>query len=588
VLTPPIPLFLPLLVAGILLALRGLPRWIATGLSILTSLFVAGVAVSLAGYTRDEPIIVYHFGPSVPGFSLVIDTASAILVLIAAVMTAAALCFSSRYFENTGARYDSLLLIFLAGASGFSLTGDLLSMMFFSAMMSGAAYFLSRYRSDEQDALGLRNFLVTDIAGLTLMLAGVMLLYSRAGSFNFAQIGRALDAHSDTLVALAFALLVCGFFVKAAIAPFHYWLPGANAVAPAPVSALMSGLMVELGLYAVVRTYWTMFSGPFGSHEHEVRNLLGAFGALTAVVGAAMCYAQRDLKRLLSFATISHMGILLLGVALLSRQALAGVTIYVMGHATIKGGLFLCSGIVLYRTATLDEIELGARHRCLPWISGLLIAGAAGLAGAPPFGTFWGEMMIGGAAHALRAIWIEVIAFLAGAATAGAIFRFAARACFAWGPKAEPRISDRKVAQLGHSSTPAAMYIPAASLILLGLLSGFAPRLTGAAEAVAIHIEDREAYAQRVLDQLTPYPPTVGDQPALPGDYTRGLLTLTAAIVLAGTTLWSRSVRRVAGLRSFVRVLRAAHGGLVMHSLTWLIVGAAAFGAAAVVWLRTS
>src|SRR5581483_10844621 len=162
--------------------------------------------------------------------------------------------------------------------------------------------------------------------------------------------------------------------------------------------------------------------------------------------------------------------ILLLGVALLTPQALGGVAIYVMGHAMIKGGLFLAAGIVLHRTATLDEIDLWARQRRLPGVALLLIAGAAGLAGLPPFGTFWGEMMIGGAAQERGAEWIEAVAFIVAAVTAAAVLRFTARGLFGWGvpPRgsAQPgaKIEERPDTFGGHSHTPAAMSIPAAAL----------------------------------------------------------------------------------------------------------------------------
>jgi multicomponent Na+:H+ antiporter subunit D len=563
-------------------------RFAAT-LGVLTSLVVAWIAASMLTYAREEPILVYRFiGAANPGFAFVVDGASAPLVLLASLLTAAALAFSTAYLEDAaGPRYCGLMLVFLAAACGFSLTAGLLTLLIFGQIMSAAALRLSRYSPEEPAPLGVRNFAVTDAAGAGLILVGIVLLWMRTGALNFAEIGRALDGRSDWLVAAAFALLVCGFLVKAAIAPFHFWLPGVAASAPAPVAALICGLMVELGIYAVARIYWTVFSGPLAPHQSELRDILAVFGAVTALAGATLCYSQRDLKRLLGFATVSHMGIQLLGVALLTREALAGVAIYIVGHAAIKGGLFLAAGIVLYRAGDLDESELAARHRLLPGIAVLLLAGAAGLAGAPPFGTFWGEMMIGGAAHALRNQWVEWIVFLTGAATAGAIFRFTFRAFFGWGPHGHGQSSDRRVTPMRRIHTPAVMEISSTALILLGLIAGLAPRLTGAAETVAIYFQNRGAYASRVLDELVPYPPTVGDQPALPGDYSRGLGTLAAAIALAGATLWSRSVRHVAGLRSAVRVLKAAHEGLVLHSVTWLMVGAAAFSIAALVFLRT-
>lgn len=585
-LTPSIPLVLPLLVAAILAVFRRhLTAVFAGRVAIATALAVAAATLTLVNDTRDEAILVLR--PGGAGFAFVVDTASALLVLLGAILVAVAIAFSTRYVEEASPPFYALLLIFLAAAAGFCFTGDLVTLLIFGETMSATARRLIPFHPDEHDHLAARNFAVSDAAGAILFFAGACLLWARTGSLNFAQIGRALGPSSDALVATAFALLICGLLVKTAIAPFHFWLPGVTAAAPAPVAALIGAVMLDLGLYAVARIYWTVFSGPLAAHENDLRAILAAFGALTALAGAALCYSQRDLKRLLAFATISHMGIQMLGVALLTRQALAGVVIYVLGFAAIKSGLFLAAGIVLYRAGTLDEVELAARHRLLPGIAALLLAGAAGLAGAPPFGTFWGELMIGGSAHAMGYSWIDWTVFLSGAATAGAIFRFTARAFFGWGPKAHAQLSDRRAAEMARSHTPVIMAATATVLILIGLLAGLAPGLTGSAESVAIYFQDREAYARRVIDGLAPYPPTVGDQPALPGDYTRGLGTLGLALALAGSTLWSRSVRRVAGLRSAVRVLKAAHNGLVIHSVGWVIAGAAAFSAAALLFLRT-
>jgi multicomponent Na+:H+ antiporter subunit D len=599
VLTPPIPVVLPLLMAALLAALHRMPRPLAFLLSILTMLTVGAVAVALLNYSREEPLIVYWFGGwtprhgAAPGIGFAIDTAGAMLVLLTSVLATAALIFSSRYFDTVGTLYHSLLLIFVAAMNGFALTGDLFNLFVFFELMSVAAYALCGYKSEEPGPLqGALNFAVTNTVGAFLVLTGIALLYSRAGALNMAQIGRALDGRADTLVVVAFALIACGFSVKAAIVPFHFWLADAHAVAPAPVCALFSGVMVELGLYAIVRVYWTIFSGALAPHEAEVRTLLATFGGLTAVTGALMCYAQRHLKRLLAFSTISHMGILLLGVALLTPQALAGVELYVVGHAFLKGALFLAAGILLHRTATLDEIQLARHPRCLYVPAGLMIAGAAGLAGAPPFGTFWGEMMIGGAAQGLRNEWVEWIAFGASAATAGALFRFAARAFFGWGPATEligepgSKIKERPDTHTGHRHTPAAMWVPAVGLMVLGLVAGLAPRLTGAALSAAIHLEDRAGNASRVLDHMAPYPPAVGDQPLMAGDVARGAGCLAAALALAWLTLRSRAIFPAGKLRPAVRWLRDLHSGIIPDYVTWVMVGTAAFGAAAVLWLR--
>jgi multicomponent Na+:H+ antiporter subunit D len=597
VLTPPIPVVLPLVMAALLAALHRMPRPLAFLLSILTTVAVGCVAVALLNYTREEPLIVYWFGGwspragMAPGIGFAIDTAGAMLVLIGSVLATASLLFSSKYFDTVGTLFHSLILIFVAAMNGFALTGDLFNLFVFFELMSAAAYALCGYKSEEPGPLqGALNFAVTNTVGAFLVLTGIALLYSRTGALNLAQIGRALNGPPDALVTTAFALIVCGFCVKGAIVPFHFWLADAHAVAPAPVCVLFSGIMVELGLYAVVRVYWTIFSGPFAGRESQVRLLLATLGALTAITGALMCYAQRHLKRLLAFSTISHMGVLMLGVALLTPEALAGVEIYVVGHAMLKGGLFLAAGILLHRTATVDEIELSRHPRRLWFAAALLVAGAAGLAGAPPFGTFWGEMMVGGAAPGMRNEWIEWITFLASAATAGALFRFTARAVFGWGLAADAvggpgsKIKERPDTKGGHRHTPAAMWVPAAALTLLGIVVGLTPGLTGAALSSAIHMQDRASYAARMLDHLAPYPPSVGDQPLMAGDMLRGLGTLAAALALAALTLKSRSFSTRRWARA-IRWLRDLHTGIIPDYVTWVMVGTAAFGAAAALLL---
>jgi len=590
--------------AALLAALnRVLPRWLASLIAIATSVAVGCVAVATVVFNGDNSIVVYWFGGWTPrngtalGIGFVIDHTGAMLVLLASVLMTAALVFSTRYFDTVGTLYHALMMVFLAAIDGFSQTGDLFNLFVFFELMSVAAYVLCGYKSEEPGPLaGALNFAVTNTVGAFLVLTGIALLYGRTGALNMAQIGRALDGRADVLVVCAFTFLVCGFLVKAAIVPFHFWLADAHAVAPAPVCVLFSGIMVELGLYAAVRIYWAVFSGALEAHQNELRNLLAGFGAVTAAAGAVMCYAQRHLKRLLAFSTISHMGILLLGVATLTSEGLAGAGVYAMGHAMVKGGLFLAAGILLHRTGTVDEIELVSRRHHLRWTGGLFILGAAGLAGLPPFATFWGDMMMSGAADRLGYGWIEWLTFAAAAVTAGAVFRFAGRACFGWGPRAEEfrqpgsKIQERPDTIAGHRHTPAAMSVSAAVLLVMGLLAGLAPRLTGGALAAAIHIQDRVGYAQRVLEMLTPYAPVVGEQSALPGDLLRGIGTLVAAVVLAAVTLGSRRVRKAAGrthwLRVCVKGLRDLHSGIIPDYVTWLLVGVGVFGVSAAMWLK--
>ena len=160
----------------------------------------------------------------------------------------------------------------MAAMCGFSYAADLFNLFVFFELMSVSAFALCGLKTLEPAPLqGAYNFAVVNTVGAFMVVIGIALLYARTGALNFAQIGRSLGTHADALVLLAFLMIAVGYMVKAAIVPFHFWLVDAHAVAPTPVCVLFSGVMVELGIYAVVRVYWTIFHGTLAMHAHELR-----------------------------------------------------------------------------------------------------------------------------------------------------------------------------------------------------------------------------------------------------------------------------------------------------------------------------
>src|SRR3954451_104471 len=368
------------------------------------------------------------------GITFAVDGVGAGLALFCAVLFVMAFAFSWRYFAVVGPLYHTLMLLMLAAAVGFSYSGDLFNVFVFFELLSVTAYALTAYDIEEDAPLqGTLNFAVSNSVGAFLALTGIGLLYARTGALNLAQVGEALAGRApDALVVGAFTLIAAGVFVKAAVVPFHFWLADGYAVAPTPVCLLLSAAVSELGLYALARVYWTVFSGILD--DSPVRVILLVVGVSTALLGAVMCFAQRHLKRMLAFATVSHVGLFLVGLALLTAGGLAGVTLFVVADGMVKASLFVGAGVLAHRFGTVDELDLRGAGRELPLTAVLWMVGGLAIASLPPFGPFLGKALIEAAATEEGFAWVTAVFVAASLLTGAAVLRAGARIFLGWGP----------------------------------------------------------------------------------------------------------------------------------------------------------
>jgi multicomponent Na+:H+ antiporter subunit D len=598
-----LPIAIPLLAAALLAAIGSrVPRRVNDAVALLAAASSAALSFLLVGRSRAQTLT-YWLGGWQPrqgialGIALSVDPIGAGFAALSGVLVVAALLYARPLFDDVHAHFQVLVLAFLAALCGFGLTGDLFNLFVWFELMSAAAFALCGYKIEEPASLqGAINFAVVNTVGAFLVLTGIALLYGRTGALNLAQIGRALPA-ADGLVLVAFTLIACGFLVKGAMVPFHFWLADAHAVAPAPVCVLFSGVMVEAGLYAVARVYGTVFAGPLAPHQAGLRGLLLGFGAVTAVAGGLLCFAQRHLKRLLAFSTVSHMGALIAAFALLEPRALSGAALYVAGHGLVKGALFLCVGILLHRLESVDELALHGRGRRLAGVGALFALGGFWLSGTAPAGLFLGEIEVEAAAHELGLRWVPWLFLFAGAMTGGAVLRAAGRVFLGWG------VSEPDAPEVGGDTDeppetrgprrriPVTMWATPAILLALSLTLGLWPGARQGAHQAAARFLDARGTAAHVLDGAQQPSPAVTEEP-LAGHLPRSLMNAALALLLAAVALFRHKLPaavRDAGAALWgrpMRALRELHTGRVGDYLAWLAFGTAAFGGLCAALLR--
>jgi multicomponent Na+:H+ antiporter subunit D len=568
---------------------------IGTAAAVAAMLFVIMIRTA----DRDQVYWFAGFRPArgiVIGIDFEVQSLSAGLACLAAILVVAAMTFSWRYFERVSTYYHTLMLIFLAGITGFCLTGDIFDMFVWFELMGVAAYALTAYRPEERGPIqGALNFAITNSIGAYLSLSGIALIYGRTGALNMAQIGTAIARHpADRLVVVAFLLIISAFLVKGAIVPFHFWLADAHAVAPTPVCVLFSGVMVELGLYGIARVYWSMFGQALG-HRAAISHVFLALGVVTALTGALFCFRERHIKRLLAFSTISHVGMFLTGIALLTPLGLAGAAVYVIGHALVKAALFLCTGIVLHRLSSVNEPHLHGRGRHLKLTGIVFTLAGLGLAGLPPFAIFVGKGWIETSAGTHGLAWVTALMIICTMLAGGAVLRVAGGVFYGLGdpPGEDPEMAKEAAEETsetdaGKRRTPLTMIIPPALLvaaaIVIGVI-GVIGRLGPAVQAAAVRFEDQAAYNAAVLANTYVIHPVAVYAAEPAGVTLAGLLagagSVAGALILAWLALYRRRLPVLHGYEPSARLAAAArrfHSGVVNDYVTWIVLGLACLG----------
>lgn len=498
----PLPVFIaiPLVAAFLLPMFSGKGKTFGMFLAMLTTVSLLVLAIISMGQYR-----VYEVGNwSIPlGINLVLDGLSSLLLLAIGVVSAAAMLFSVRYMEQytAKAKYLSLFLLMVAGMNGVVLSGDIFNLFVFLEIASIASYALVGFGCDHEELEASFKYMVLGSVASMFVLFGVGMVYGNTGSLNMAYISKAIqETGMNPGLAFALALFIAGFGLKAALVPFHAWLPDAHPSAPAPISAMLSGVLIKaLGVYALTRIIFNVFG-----ISVSISWVLITLGVLSMVVGVFLAVGQWDFKRLLAYHSISQMGYVILGIGMgaliLSRNgdvrwaalAILGGLFHLINHAVFKSLLFLTSGSVEMATGTRQLKQLGGLVEKMPLTRTTCTIASASIAGIPPFNGFWSKAIIIFAAAQARLWSLATVTIIVSLVTLISFLKVQRYIFLGELPENLKDVKEDK------SAMAAAMIFLACLCILMGLL--LIPQLRGYVLDPAVKVlTDGLAYSAKII-----------------------------------------------------------------------------------------
>ena len=491
-------LILPLLIplgTALLLIITGWRGRSAAVPALIGATGLFGAGLLLLYRVLEHGIHVTHLGDwSAPyGIVLVADNLSAVMVAITGFMGLAVCLYSfyDNWEESENSSFFIMFQILLMGVCGAFLSGDIFNLYVWFEVMLIASFVLLAKRGSRVELVASVKYVVMNLVSSAIFLAGIGLLYAKTGTLNMADLAVKLSEYPDARLILPTGIfLLTAFSIKAAIFPMFFWLPASYHAPPIAVSAIFSGLLTKVGVYALMRTFTLIFT----QDQAFTNTLLLGLAGLTMVSGVLGAIAQSDIRRILSFHIISQIGYMVMGLALMTPLALAGTVFYLVHHIVVKTNLFLISGIIAHHGRGSFELkDLGGLYRGKPWLAILFLIPAMSLAGFPPLSGFFSKFILIKAGVEAETWLIVGVALSVGILTLVSMSKIWNQAFW----KKEPETSEDTAIQ---AATPPMLLLPTALLALVTVVFGLAAgSLFEFSELTARQLLDSSKYIEAVL-----------------------------------------------------------------------------------------
>ena len=479
---PALQVVLPLLAAPLCILLRR--HWLVWLFALLVNWAVLAVAVALLRQVLEGGVIVYDLGGwEAPwGIEYRIDEANAFVLMIVAAISSVVMLFArdsitAEVEEDKLYLFYSMYLLCLCGLLGIAITGDAFNLFVFLEISSLSSYVLIALGKDRRALHAAYQYLILGTIGATFYLIGVGFLYVATGTLNMVDLAERIPQVAATrTVHTAFAFILIGVALKAAVFPMHLWLPNAYCYAPSAVTAFLAATATKVSIYVLLRLFFTVFSVDFTFGIVPLTLILMLLGAGGMLVGSLVAIFQTNAKRLLAYSSVAQIGYMVLGISFGSVTGVSASIVHLFNHALIKGGLFLVLGCFFYRMGSTLVRDLAGIGKAMPLTSAALVAGGLSLIGVPLTTGFISKwVLVQGALEG--GYWYAAVLILLSSLLAIAyVWRLVEVAYFQ-----EP---SEKVAQLREA--PAILLVPTWLLILANVYFGVDTSVTlGVAEQAA-------------------------------------------------------------------------------------------------------
>jgi len=423
-------LVIVILFAGAYLTLLSglLNKKICYYLAVLFSSVSALFSVGLLLLVLENNTISYYVGGWEPpyGIELTVDPLSAFMSLIVAIIGFLVAVFSKNYIEHEipskkHPAYYSLLQLIIGGMQGALMTGDLFNLFVMTEIFSISGYALVAITQKKGSLLASFRYLLLASIGTTFILFSTGFIYMLTGSLNMEDISNLLPLIDNPWVMYSgLVLLIIGFAIKSALFPLHTWLPDAHSIAPSPVSVLLSSLVIKIGAYSIIRVVYTVFGERLSGGFEIIGVPLSWMASMAILVGSLYAIFQTDIKRMLAYSSIAHVGYVLLGVSLASTLSLTGGIFHMLNHALGKACLFFCAGAVIYKTGIRNISDYAGLSSKMPITMAAFTIAASSLMGIPPASGFMSKFYLGLGAY--QENWIFLAVILIGSLFSGIYF----------------------------------------------------------------------------------------------------------------------------------------------------------------------